>query len=179
MKFLTGLGKIFDHINIVMIILSAVFLLGMTFIVGADITLRYLFLRPLGWVKEVSEYILVVLGFLVAAWILKDDGHVKMDLVISKVSPKTQTLLNIITSTISTFVVLIIALFSARVIVQFHQTKLVAPTVLEPQKWILLTPIFLGSLLLAIQFMRRTFNLIHRWKVLGRQKGEESPGPIE
>jgi TRAP-type C4-dicarboxylate transport system permease small subunit len=170
MKFLTGLGKIFDHINIIMVILSAVFLMGLTFIVGADITLRYLFLRPLGWVKEVSEYILVALGFLVAAWILKDDSHVKMDLVISKVSPKTQTLMNIITSTISTFVVLIIALFSARVTIQFYQTRLVAPTVLEPQKWFLLTPIFLGALLLAIQFIRRTFNLFNRWKTLGKPR---------
>jgi len=170
MKLLTGLGKIFDHINIIMVILSAVFLLGLTFIVGADITLRYLFLRPLGWVKEVSEYILVALGFLVAAWILKDDGHVKMDLVISKVSPKTQTLMNIITSTISTLVVLVIALFSARVTVQFYQTRLVTPTVLEPQKWILLTPIFLGALLLAIQFIRRTFNLVNRWKTLSKPR---------
>jgi TRAP-type C4-dicarboxylate transport system permease small subunit len=170
MKFLTGLGKIFDHINIIMVILSAVFLMGLTFIVGADITLRYLFLRPLGWVKEVSEYILVALGFLVAAWILKDDGHVKMDLVISKVSPKTQTLMNIITSTISTLVVLIIALFSARVTLQFYQTKLVAPTVLEPQKWILLTPIFVGALLLAIQFIRRAFNLVNGWKTLSKPR---------
>jgi C4-dicarboxylate transporter DctQ subunit len=170
MKFLTGLGKIFDRINIIMVILSAVFLLGLTFIVGADITLRYLFLRPLGWVKEVSEYILVALGFLVAAWILKDDGHVKMDLVVSKVSPKTQTLMNIITSTISTLVVLVVALFSARVTLQFYQTRLVAPTVLEPQKWILLTPIFLGALLLAIQFIRRTFNLVNRWKTLSKPR---------
>jgi TRAP-type C4-dicarboxylate transport system permease small subunit len=171
MKFLTGLGKILDHMNTIMVILSAVFLLGLTFIVGADITLRYLFLRPLGWVKEVSEYILVALGFLVAAWILKDDGHVKMDLVVSKVSPKTQTLMNIITSAISTLVVLVIALFSARVTLQFYQTRLVAATVLEPQKWILLTPVFLGALLLAIQFLRRTFNLVNRWKTLSRKDG--------
>jgi len=170
MRLLTRLGKIFDHMNTLMVIISAVFLLGLTFIVGADITLRYLFLRPLGWVKEVSEYILVVLGFLVAAWILKDDGHVKMDLVLTKVSPKAQTLMNIVTSTISTIVVLVITWFSVRVTLQFYQTKLVAPTVLEPQKWILLTPIFLGALLLAIQFVRRTFHLIDKWKAMGKQK---------
>lgn len=170
MRLLIRLGKIFDHMNILMVMISAVFLLGLTFIVGADITLRYLFLRPLGWVKEISEYILVVLGFLVAAWILKDDGHVKMDLVLTKVSPKAQTLMNIVTSTISTIVVLVITWFSVRVTLQFYQTKLVAPTVLEPQKWILLTPIFLGALLLAIQFVRRTFHLINQWKTLSKQK---------
>jgi len=171
MKFLANLGKVFDRINIIMVIISAVFLLGLTFIVGADITLRYLFLRPLGWVKEISEYILVVLGFLVAAWILKDDGHVKMDLVLTKVGPRAQTLMNIITSAISTIVVLVITWFSVRVIFQFYQTKLLTPSVLEPPKWILIVPIGVGSLLLAVQFIRRTFDFVRKWKTLNKQKG--------
>jgi C4-dicarboxylate transporter DctQ subunit len=173
MNFLTKLGKLFDQINLIMVIISAVFILGLTFIVGADITLRYLFYRPLGWVKEVSEYILVVLGFLVAAWILKDDGHVKMDLVLNNVSPRVQTMMNIITSIISIIVVFIITWFSLRVIIQFYQTKLVTPSVLEPQKWILLTPIFLGCFLLAIQFIRRTYAFIGRWKRLSKEESSQ------
>jgi TRAP-type C4-dicarboxylate transport system permease small subunit len=166
MKFLARLGRLFDYINIIMVVVSAILLLGLTFIVGADITLRYLFNRPLGWVKEVSEYILVGLGFLVAAWILKDDGHVKMDLVLNKVGSRVQTMMNIITSVISTIIVLTMTWFALRVIVDFYRTKLVAPSVLEPPKWILLTPIFVGCLLLAIQFIRRTYGFIGKWKTL-------------
>lgn len=170
MKSLTRLGKILDQVNIIMVVISTVLILGLTLIVGADITLRYVFLRPLGWVKEVSEYILVALGFLVAAWILKDDGHVKMDLLLTKVSPKTQTMMNLITSILSIFVVLIVTWFSLRVIIDFYRTKLVTPSVLEPQKWVLLIPIFVGSLLLAIQFIRRTFSFIDRWRMLSKEK---------
>ena len=158
----------FDYLNIVMVVISAILLLGLTFIVGADITLRYLFNKPVGWVKEVSEYTLVGLGFLVAAWILKDDAHVKMDLVLSKLSPRPQTMLNIITSLISTIVVFIITWFTMRVIIDFYRTKLVAPTVLEPPKWILLTPILVGSFLLGIQFIRRTYGFIGKWKSLSK-----------
>jgi C4-dicarboxylate transporter, DctQ subunit len=170
MKFLARLGKLLDYLNIVMVVISAILLLGLTFIVGADITLRYLFNKPLGWVKEVSEYTLVGLGFLVAAWILKDDAHVRMDLVLNKVGTRAQTMMNIITSGISTIVVLITTCFTLRVIVDFYRTKLVAPTVLEPPKWILLTPIFVGCLLLAIQFIRRTYGFIGKWKTLSKQK---------
>ena len=166
MKFLARLGRLFDYINNIMVVVSAILLLGLTFIVGADITLRYLFNKPLGWVKEVSEYTLVGLGFLVAAWILKDDGHVKMDLVLNKVRPRIQTMMNIITSGISTIIVFIIAWFSLRVIIEFYRTKLVAPTVLEPPKWILLVPILVGSFLLGIQFIRRTCGFIGKWKTL-------------
>ena len=87
MSILARIGKIFDHINTLMVIVCAILVVGLTFIVGADITLRYLFNKPLGWVKEVSEYTLVGLGFLAAAWILKDDAHVKMDLILTKVEP--------------------------------------------------------------------------------------------
>jgi len=172
MKFFAILGKIFDYINIIMVVISAIMILGLTFIVGADITLRYLFNRPLGWVKEVSEYILVGLGFLVAAWILKDDGHVKMDLVLNKVKPRAQTMMNIITSIISTIIVFIMTWFSFRVILDFYQTKLVAPSVLEPPKWILLTPICVGCFLLTMQFIRRTCAFIEKWQTLkGQVKG--------
>jgi C4-dicarboxylate transporter, DctQ subunit len=170
MKFFTTLGRALDHINIIMVVISAILILSLTFIVGADITLRYLFNKPLGWVKEVSEYILVGLGFLVAAWILKDDAHVKMDLVLNSVSPRTQTMLNIITSGISSVIVLIVTWFSLRVTIAFYQTKLVAPSVLEPPKWILVTPMVIGSFLLALQFIRRTFTFIAAWKGRGVQK---------
>jgi C4-dicarboxylate transporter, DctQ subunit len=169
MKFLARLGRMFDYLNIVMVVISAILLLGLTFIVGADITLRYLFNRPLGWVKEVSEYTLVGLGFLVAAWILKDDGHVRMDLVLNKVRPRVQTMMNIITSSISTIIVFIITWFSLRVVVEFYRTKLVAPTVLEPPKWILLTPILVGSFLLGMQFIRRTYGFVGKWRTLSKQ----------
>jgi TRAP-type C4-dicarboxylate transport system permease small subunit len=168
MKFFARLGRLFDYLNSAMVVISAILLIGLTFIVGADITLRYLFNKPLGWVKEVSEYTLVGLGFLVAAWILKDDAHVKMDLVLNKVGSRTQTMMNIITSGISTIVVLITTWFTLRVIVDFYRTKLVAPTVLEPPKWILLTPIFVGCFLLAIQFIRRTYGFIGKWKSLSK-----------
>jgi C4-dicarboxylate transporter DctQ subunit len=164
MTFLTKVGRIIDQINLLMVIIGAILLLGLTFLVGTDITLRYLFYEPLGWVKEVSEYILVFLGFLVAAWILKDDRHVKMDLVLNNVGPRAQAMMNIITSLISTIVVLIITWFSLRVTLNFYQTKLLTPSVLETPKWILITPIFVGSLLLLIQFIRRTYTFVDEWK---------------
>jgi C4-dicarboxylate transporter, DctQ subunit len=170
MGILGRIGKIFDNINTLMVVICAVLVVGLTFIVGADITLRYLFNRPLGWVKEVSEYTLVGLGFLAAAWILKDDAHVKMDLILTKVSPRTQTMMNLVTSAISTVVVLIVTWFSIRVTVDFYQTKIVTPSVLEPPKWILMTPIIVGCFLLFVQFIRRTYTCMVKLKTPEERK---------
>jgi TRAP-type C4-dicarboxylate transport system permease small subunit len=170
MSILARIGKVFDHLNTAMVVVCAILVVGLTFIVGADITLRYLFNKPLGWVKEVSEYSLVGLGFLAAAWILKDDAHVKMDLILTKVGPRTQTMMNLITSAISTIVVIIITWFSIRVTLDFYQTKIVTPSVLEPPKWILMTPVIIGSFLLAMQFVRRTYAYVDKWKRLSGQQ---------
>jgi C4-dicarboxylate transporter, DctQ subunit len=168
MDILDRIGKIFDSINTLMVIICAILVVGLTFIVGADITLRYLFNKPLGWVKEMSEYTLVGLGFLAAAWLLKDDAHVKMDLILTKVNPRTQTMMNLITSAIGTIVVIIITWFSIVVTLDFYHTKIVAPSVLEPPKWILMTPIIVGSFLLAVQFIRRTYSCLVKLKILGK-----------
>ena len=172
MKFLARLGKVFDQINLATVIVAAILVVGLTVIVGADITLRYLFNKPIAWVKEVSEYILVALGFLTAAWLLKDNAHVTMDLVLVKMSPRMQTMMNIITSIISAIVVFIVTWFSVTITVDFYQTKIVAPTVLEPPKWILMLPVIVGSFLLAIQFVRRTYAYMDKWKTLSGQKSD-------
>lgn len=170
MKFLDRLGKLFDHLSLLMVIVTSVLIVGLTLIVGADITLRYVFSRPLAWVKEVSEYILVAFGFLTAAWLLKDDSHISMDLVLVKLSPRTQTMLNIITSSISAILVFIVTWFSIALTLDYYRTGIVAPTVLEPPKWILMIPVIVGSFLLAVQFGRKTCAYVGRWKRLGTEE---------
>jgi C4-dicarboxylate transporter, DctQ subunit len=173
MKFLTRLGKIFDLINIIMVVISSVAFVAMILLVGTDITLRYFFNKPLGWVTEVSTYILVMLGFLVAAWILKDDGHIKMDLILVSVSPRTRCVLDILTSIISIIIVFIICWFSMRVMADFYATNFLNQSVLKPPKWILIVPIFIGALLLMVQFIRKVYGFILRWKTLTRQMNFE------
>ena len=173
MKVLTWLGKLFDQIDILMVIVAAILMVGLTFIVAADITLRYGFNMPLGWVKETSEYILVALGFLVAPWILKQDGHVKMDLVLNHLSSGAQRIMNMITSFLSMVVVLTVAWFSLRVTLDFYRTDLLTPSVLELPKWILMTPILLGAFLLAIRFMRRAYGFVKMGKTLHHTEGNQ------
>jgi len=165
MKIIDLLERIFDHINTIMVVISGILIVGLAFIVGTDITLRYLFHKPLGWVKELSEYILVGLGFLAAAWILKNDAHVRMDLLLTKVSPRVQMFMNITTSILSTIVMVTITWFSIRVTLDLYRNGIVTPTVLEPPKWILMIPVNIGSFLITIQFVKRICTLVKKGKL--------------
>ena len=50
------------------------------------------------WMVETTEYMLLYITFLGAAWVLRKEGHVKMDLLLSRFKPRDQDTVNIITS---------------------------------------------------------------------------------
>jgi TRAP-type C4-dicarboxylate transport system permease small subunit len=50
--------------------------------VSIDVGGRYLFGQPLGWVFEMTEYALLCIPFLGMAWLVRQGGHVTIDLAV-------------------------------------------------------------------------------------------------
>ncbi len=168
-KFIAGFDRVFHRLNMVLFYFAAVLLGALVFMVGADILFRGLFNSPLGWVKEISEYIILSLPFLLASWILETEGHIKMDLLIDKLSPRAQSGLNAITYTIGAVVVLVLCSFSLRVTLDFYRTHHFTATLLKLPKCIFTAIIFLGFAMLFIQLIRKIIGFVDRWKKLGEQ----------
>lgn len=59
----------------------AVIILIMALSVTYEVIARYVFDSPTIWVTEVSSYMLVAVAFLGAAWTLRADGHIRMELL--------------------------------------------------------------------------------------------------
>lgn len=156
-KFIYFFNKIID----IMTIISGILLLSSMLGISAEVISRYLFNYPLGWVTELCEYSLVYITFLVAAWILREEKHIKMDLIFNKLNPKIQSFLNIFTSVICAFVCLILFLFGIRVTWELFKTHYFTPTILEIPKFIIIAIIFIGSLTLFIQFFLRSLKFIY------------------
>ena len=155
-KLLIRAGIIFDRTLNLLAILAAVLLVFSTLSVGAGIFSRYFLNHPISWVTEISEYILLYITFLVAAWVLKQEGHVKMDIVLNLLNKKVQSVLNIITSICCGVSCIILTWFGIRVSWELYVSKTFTYTVLELPKYIIASVIFFGSFLLFIQFVRRT-----------------------
>jgi len=160
MNLLTKVTNIFDRTIQVATLLAGILLIFLMLSVSADVVLRYFLGRPIGWVKEVAEYILLYIPFLVAAWVLRREGHVKMDLVLSRFSPKTQSMVNAITSLISAIICFLLTWFGVKATWYFFQVGYVTPTVLRVPKFIIIAIIFVGSFLLFIQFLRRAYSYL-------------------
>ena len=104
MKALKYAELIFDVVIRAFLFVSGVLLTLIMLAVCTDVVMRYLFNRPIFWVAELSEYSLLYITFLGTAWLLKQDGHVKIDLFTSRLAPKKRERLAIVSASIGVFI---------------------------------------------------------------------------
>ena len=55
--------------------------------ITADVALRNLGIANMTWLLEVSEYILFLATFLAAPWVLRENAHVSVDLLLGGLAP--------------------------------------------------------------------------------------------
>jgi C4-dicarboxylate transporter, DctQ subunit len=159
-KVLSKLENIFDSLIDILAFVSGVIFIFITGSVCVDVIMRYFFNRPMIWVIEISEYLLVYMTFLAAAWVLKREGHVTVDVVTAQLKPKAQAITGIISSTVGVFVCLVIAWFGFLETLDNFLRGVRIPSILEFPKGPILAIIPLGSFLFMIQFIRRVIGYI-------------------
>ena len=160
MGAVSKLSHVFDSTITIMARLGDVILMFLMLSVCADVILRYFFNRPQAWVAEISEYLLLYITFLGAAWVLKNEGHVVVDVLIAQVSPKTRAVFGVISSVIGAFVFLVVFWFGTLETLDLFKRGVHNPSVLEFPKAPLVAIIPFGSFFFMIQFLRRAFGFI-------------------
>lgn len=84
------LHRLFLRLNGPLAAVSATLTALMMLSVVYDVIARLVFRAPTLWIIDVNEYMLVYLTFIPAAWILLRDNHVKVELVIDRLSPRAR-----------------------------------------------------------------------------------------
>ena len=82
-------------------ILAGVIVLIMTLDISYSIFTRYVLTAPLNILTESARYMLVVVVFLATAYTLWTEGHVKVELLLTRLSVKARNLLNLITHSLA------------------------------------------------------------------------------
>jgi C4-dicarboxylate transporter, DctQ subunit len=135
--------------------LSIILILFLLLSVCFDVSMRYLMNRPQKWVIELSEYALLYITFLSTAWLLRNDRHVRIDLVTSRLSTKHQTLLGIFSSCVIVFVSSILVVFGSRVFLDDLLSGVYTPTPMELYRAPMILVIPVGGIFLLIEAIRR------------------------
>ena len=165
MKVIKKLAAIFDQTLNVMAFLAGLLIVFATLSIGVAIASRYFLGRPIGWVIEVSAYILLYVTFLVAPWVLREEGHITIDVAVDLLNPKAKSLINFITSTIGAIVFLLLAWYGAKVTWNMFQVGYFTDTMLELPKFVIIGIISLGSFMFFIQLLRRAFSFLWSYRM--------------
>lgn len=163
-NFTKKISLVFDQILGVFMFLGSAILAFLLLAVCWDVFARTFFGRPLTWVLEFTEYGLLYMTFLCAAWVLKNEGHVISDLVLVGLSQRNQAFLNTVTSFVGAVVCLILTWFGADVSWEKLQSGAFQPTAIQPPDFPIFVIIPVGCFLLFIQFLRRAFSNMKKWR---------------
>jgi len=165
-----SLGSMFDRVLKTMFYVASLISLVIFFSTCTELFLRYFFNLPQIWAVEVTEYAMLYMTFLGAAWLLKEDRHVKIDLLFAFIGLRSQALLNSLSAILGAIVCAVLLFYGVWSTWHHYVNGLTTFSAMEPLKWPFLIVIPFGSLLLLVQFLR---NARAQW---GRYR---SPGATE
>ncbi len=164
MNFLQQTGRIVDMVLVCFTWFSGILMIFSLISVCIDVVLRYFFNSPTGWVLQISEYILLYIPFLSAAYVLKEDGHIKVDILLGALSQRTQALFDTITSILGAGVLLILTYYGTVVSYDFYIRKVITLKYLKIPEFLVVMAIPVGCLMFGLQFIRKANKGYHEYR---------------
>lgn len=154
-EVMSGVAMIWN-LTIDALAVIAAMLLGIVMIlVSIAVVSRYFFGDAQAWVIEMAEYILLYSTLLGSPWLLRRDGHTKVDIVLNLLSPRHRALLNAYCSVLGTLVCMVLLYYSVLTTYSAYERELILMKIFNMPKFVPLAVIPFGSFFLTIEFMRR------------------------
>ncbi|MBN2125959.1 MAG: TRAP transporter small permease [Deltaproteobacteria bacterium] len=155
---MSRIGTILDKVMTGLAWLGGVLMILAILMVCTDVVMRYFFSSPIGGVLQFSEYILLYIPFLAAAYVLKEDGHIKIDIILNRLSPRRQALVNTVTSALGSVVLLVLTYYGAFITLDYYRRGVPTLKYYKIPEFLVVMIIPIGCLLFSVQFVRKTFN---------------------
>ena len=174
-KLIDRVHRLFDCIVDYGAALSGIILGLVTVLVCTDIVMRYFFNKPIQGALESSEYGLLFLTLLAAAWLVRKDKHVRMELLLHQLKPVTQAYVNGISSILCVLICGFITYYGVLVVIDRFQTGHRLTTTLEPLSYPLMSIIPLCFFLLIIQFIISAYGYFAEAKGLEKSNQQDDP----
>lgn len=127
--------------------------LGMGILLFIEVVLRYLFHSPTTWSQEVAIYIFTWTMFAGAAYTLSVGKHIHIDILLSRLPPKSRQLIEAFTGFLGFLFCAYITYQSWNFVVLALQMKKLSATTLRVPVWTIEASVLVGFLLLSIQYL--------------------------
>ncbi|RUM96195.1 TRAP transporter small permease [Pseudaminobacter arsenicus] len=152
---MSKLERSFDFILNLFAGIAAVLLVVMMLATVLKVVLRALFNHGILGIDQISGTMMVYITFLGAAWVLRRDGHVSVDILTANLRPQAQRMVMFVSSLIGAAVCFVLTWFGTTAVLLSLQRGIVVAAELEIPRAVNLWVIPLGCLLLGFEFLRR------------------------
>lgn len=149
------LATLYDRLIAALAFLGALLMGGMALWITYEVLMRYFLQRPTFWAVDLSEYAMLWAAFLAAPWVLRREGHVRVEVFVEKLSPGRQRGLGILTSALGAIVCAIMAWQSAATVWDFYVRGTTVAREWQVPQFVVYLVIPFGSALLTVEFVRR------------------------
>lgn len=160
------MSNLLDRVIDLFAVLGGILSLIMMLCVFLDVCLRFFLNKPSGWIVEYAEYSLLFITFLAAPWVLKENRHVFLDLLVERLSRKNRLLVNGFTSLLAGTVFLIFSWYAFGSTYHYYEIDYRMATSLRTLKWPVMSIIPIGSVLVSLQFFRHSIvsirSMVHK-----------------
>lgn len=163
MKLGSRIIRIFDRIVDTGAALGAAFVTIVMLIICFEVVTRYTGHAQF-WTTEIVGYMLLYITFLGTAWVLKVDGHVRVDLLTNALRPRAQAALGVVSSFIGIIISLILVYYGTSITYNLFVTGKFHPTTLMLPEAPLYIIIPIGSLFLLIEFIRKGYDSVVKFR---------------
>lgn len=92
------LSKSFDSLLTGTAYLSGFLIIFMMLSISYEVVMRYFFNAPTSWVIDFSGYTQQAIVLLGAAWVLRNGGHTRIDIILERFQGRRQSVINLFTS---------------------------------------------------------------------------------
>ncbi|MDA8125181.1 MAG: TRAP transporter small permease [Deltaproteobacteria bacterium] len=154
-KIAARFDLVIDRILTAFMVIAGVLCILMMLGISVEVVTRYFWNIPILGMLEASEMAMLYIAFLSAAWVLKKEAHVNMDLINSYLPPRALAILNVLLSLVGAAIAFVLLWYGAKVTIGVFLDGTNMPGNMDINKGYQLMIIPLGSLLLFIQFLRR------------------------
>ena len=154
--------RVFDRIIDAGAVLAAVLLIAVMLATTVKVIFRYGLHKSLIGVDQISGMLLLYIAFLGAAWVLRRDEHVTIDLLLGHVGRRTRWVLTVASSLIGAAVCTVVAVFGTLEVIGSIQAGINIPAEIEMPRAVNLIVIPIGFLFLGLQFLRRALDILRR-----------------
>jgi TRAP-type C4-dicarboxylate transport system permease small subunit len=159
----------FDRLINALALLAGALLCVLTVLICLDVASRTLRLFAMPWTLDVTEYLLYAITFLAAPWVLREHGHIAIEIFVEQLPAGPRGALQRVTDAFGAVICTVLFVFACRVLWRsYSQNNLVHETFVFPEWYLysLAPPVFL---ILALQFAKRAARPADRSRDAGPQ----------